>query len=69
MIQGALIFMCGVWVGVIVGFFLAGAAMLSKRADEDMQRELTELDNSEPLVRVPPKAKEPPVFINTIGKD
>jgi hypothetical protein len=35
MIQGALIFMCGVWTGVICGFFLAGAAMLSKRADED----------------------------------
>jgi hypothetical protein len=29
----------------------------------------TELDNAEPLVRVPPKAKEPPVFINTIGKE
>lgn len=50
MIQGALIFMCGVWTGVIVGFFLAGAAMLSKRADEDADR--TELDNSEPLVSV-----------------
>jgi hypothetical protein len=31
--------------------------------------ERTELDNTEPPVRVPPKAKEPPVFINTIGKE
>ena len=52
MIQGALIFMCGVWVGVIVGFFLAGAAMLSKRADEEAERDRTELDNAEPLVSV-----------------
>lgn len=52
MIQGALIFICGVWTGVIVGFFLAGAAMLSKRADQDSERERTELDNSEPLVSV-----------------
>jgi hypothetical protein len=44
MIQGALIFMCGVWTGVICGFFLAGAAMLSKRADEDTERQLNEMD-------------------------
>jgi hypothetical protein len=44
MIQGALIFMCGVWTGVIFGFFLAGAAMLSKRADEDTERQLNEMD-------------------------
>jgi hypothetical protein len=43
-IQGALIFMCGVWTGVICGFFLAGAAMLSKRADEDTERQLNEMD-------------------------
>lgn len=52
MIQGALIFMCGVWSGVLVGFFLAGAALQSKRADEEAERERTELDNSEPLVSV-----------------
>jgi hypothetical protein len=44
MIQGALIFMCGVWTGVICGFFLAGAAMMSKRADEDTERQLNEMD-------------------------
>jgi hypothetical protein len=43
-IQGALIFMCGVWTGVICGFFLAGAAMLSKRADEAEERQLNEMD-------------------------
>jgi hypothetical protein len=47
MIQGALIFMCGVWTGVIAGFFLAGAAMLSKRADE---AERTELDGDDPRI-------------------
>lgn len=31
---GALIFMCGTWFGVIVGFFLAGACAASKRADQ-----------------------------------
>jgi len=31
---GALIFMCGVWAGVIAGFFLAGACAASKRADQ-----------------------------------
>jgi hypothetical protein len=46
MIQGTLIFMCGVWTGVICGFFLAGAAMLSKRADEDAER--TQMDGDDP---------------------
>jgi hypothetical protein len=52
MIRDALIFMCGVWTGVIIGFFLAGAALNSRRADDQAERELSELDNSEPLVRV-----------------
>jgi hypothetical protein len=45
MIQGALIFMCGVWTGVICGFFLAGAAMLSKRADEQAERHQMDADD------------------------
>jgi hypothetical protein len=49
-IQGALIFMCGVWTGVICGFFLAGAAMLSKRADEDTERQLNEMDADDPYL-------------------
>lgn len=34
MIRDALIFMCGGGVGVIVGFFLAGAVYNSRRADD-----------------------------------
>jgi hypothetical protein len=65
MIRDFLIFFVGVWGGVIIGLFLAGSLHANRRADADR----TELDNTEPPVRVPPKAKEPPVFINTIGKD
>lgn len=65
MIREALIFMVGVWSGVIIGLFLAGSLHANRRDRSDR----TELDNTEPPVRVPPKAKEPPVFINTIGKD
>jgi hypothetical protein len=48
MIQGTLIFMCGVWTGVIAGFLVAGAAMLSKRADEVDERH--QMDASDPYL-------------------
>ena len=47
MIRDFLIFMVGTWTGVIAGFFLAGACMVSKRADEI---ERTELDSDDPRI-------------------
>jgi hypothetical protein len=34
MIRDALIFMCGAWTGAIAGMFVAGAAVLARRADD-----------------------------------
>lgn len=50
MIQGALIFMCGVWTGAIFGLFFAGATMLGRRADEQTQRQLNEMDAGDPYL-------------------
>jgi preprotein translocase subunit YajC len=50
MIWEALIFMCGVWLGVIFGIFLASAISLGRQADEQTQRQLNEMDAGDPYI-------------------